>query len=150
MQRDRSGRMVYACEIGAAGCRSTGCTAHRCPFGWCQKYYICGNCWNEPEIKKAFTKESHEKCRINSEAMHAQEAEAKALQDAGQFLRVAALSTDHNSVHVIFRGANGIEAGRYMTHETYDAIPIGKNATIEDYEKIAGGSLPEAPTEFYK
>lgn len=147
----RSGREVYACEIGADGCHRTGCTAHRCPYGWCQRYYVCRACWAKPETKALFSKSGgkHERCRVNSIEFHTQEAEAEALKAAGKFVRVAALSTEDDRVHVIFRGANGIEAGRYMTHKTYDAIPIGKNATIEDYENIAGGSLLEAPTEFY-
>ncbi len=63
--RNYSGREVFACEIGKPGCRQTGCTAHRCPYGWCQKYYICKSCWALPEVKALFTKRggNHENCK---------------------------------------------------------------------------------------
>lgn len=72
--RSRSGREVYACEFGLSGCVSTGCKALRCPFGYCQRYYACGNCIKEARAKN-FTKQAHEKCRINSNAYAKREAD---------------------------------------------------------------------------
>ena len=147
----RSGREVFACEIGKDGCARTGCTKHRCPYGWCQRYYVCKACWAKPDVKALFTKRGgkHETCRVNSDAYRKRDIEADALRESGHLLRVAALNKDKKGVHVIFRGKDGVEAGRYMPKSVYDGIPIGTNATIEDYEKIAGCVLSTAPTSFY-
>lgn len=55
------------------------------------------------------------------------------LLDEGKFLRCSASTTDDGRVHVYFRNKDGKEMAYYMSKETYDSIPIGDNATPEDY-----------------
>lgn len=146
-----SGREVYACEMSEPGCQITQCKAHRCPFNWCQRYYICSNCWALPKIKKAFSKAGHESCRANSEKQAIKTAQKETLLNSGAWLRVAALSTDKivNRVHVIFRNGKNEERGFIMKHETYDAYPLGENITLPDYQKIEP-DMPEATTNIYE
>lgn len=146
-----SGREVYACEMSKPGCRVTGCKAHRCPFGWCQRYYICPNCWALPEIKQAFSKTSHESCRVNSEKQAIKDAQKETMLNNGAWLRVAAMSTDKivNRVHVIFRNGKNEERGFIMKPETYRAHPIGENITLDDYMKIEP-DMAEACTNIYE
>lgn len=80
---------------------------------------------------------------------------AKMLLDAGSYLRCSAAPCDANGVkhtgnnvkvHVLFRNKDGDKIGRYMTSETYNAIPLGKHATVADYELL--GEVEPAPGEF--
>lgn len=143
----KTGREVYACEIGAEGCQVTGCRAHRCPFGWCQRYYICASCWNRPEIKAKWTKQEHpQSCRENTEEYARKQAEESRMLAEGAYIRRSALTQEGNTVHVLFRNAAGEYRGHYMTRETYHAHPLGTPTTPEMYAKH--GTLLDAPTEF--
>lgn len=152
--RDKSGREVYACEIGAEGCKHTGCKARPCPYGYCQRYYVCGACWLKPEVKALFTREGgkHEACRISAEAYEIKETEKAQLLAAGKFLRVAALAQEGDTVHVIFRNGSGDEIGRYMPAAVYQAFGYSTNTTVEDYEaeamKRGAAAILSAPAEF--
>lgn len=150
-----TGREVYACEVQAEGCDRTGCRAHYCPFGWCQRYYICRSCWSKPETRKMFSKAGHEArgCKEESENFARKQAEAEELKAAGKFLRVAALNVDELGVQVLFTSGTGETIGRYMPVEVYQAIGYGVNAVLEDYQvKAAGLGFPtefkEAPAVF--
>lgn len=145
-----SGREVFACEVGKDGCKITGCKAHRCPYGWCQRYYICTQCWSLPEIKNQFTKKGgfHQSCKENVERWEIQEAERQELLNAGKFLRVAALGKEGDTIHVLFRNKDKDQIGKYMSAKTYQSYPIGTNVTVEEYEKVAGHPLLDAPSEF--
>ena len=57
------------------------------------------------------------------------------------------MGQDDGAVLVLFEGLNGKTIGRYMSHETYDAIPCLEPATPEDYAKF--GPVTEGPSEFY-
>ena len=147
---------MFACEIGKDGCNRTGCTAHRCPYGWCQRYYACAECWSKPEVKAMFTKAGgkHESCRINHEEYAKKEAQRAELLTAGKFLRVSALGLDENgTVQVIFRNGAGEEIGRYMPTDVYQALGYSTNTTLEDYEaeaiKQGASAVLPAPSEFY-
>lgn len=153
--RNRSGREVYACEIGGEGCKTEPCRAHHCPFGWCQRYYICAGCWARTDVKESFSSAGHDTrgCKKNSEEYNKEKAEAAELQASGKYLRVAALNVDGLGVHVLFRNGAGEVVGRYMPREVYNAISIGKNAIIEDFMIKAAGlgypsELQDAPVVF--
>ena len=68
-----------------------------------------------------------------------------ALIESGAMLRCSALGLNDQTVHVLFQGKAGTE-GFYMSHEAYDAIPLGTNATPDDYRKH--GELRPAPATF--
>ncbi len=61
----------------------------------------------------------------------------------GKYFRCAALAQG-NRVKVIFRNKKGNEMAFFMSPETYDAIPLNKEATIEDYRKY--GLVQKAKT----
>ena len=143
----RTRREVYSCEIGREGCDHTGCTAHKCPYGWCQRYYVCKSCWSKPEVKALFTKSGghHEKCKECSEDYQKKEDRKKELLAKGKRLRKSALGHHVGGVYrikVIFRDNSNTEYAYWMDKETYDAIPIGTPATVEDYEKY--GTIVES------
>lgn len=155
--RNGSGREVYCCEIGGDGCRRYPCTAHKCPFGWCQRYYICRNCWSKPEIKAEFNAKAHKKkgCKINNAEYEAQRAEEARLRAEGRYIRVSALDQGEAlGVQVIFTRGEGEAIGRYMPKEVYNAIKLGVIATPADYQEEErklglAGTIREAPASFY-
>jgi len=114
-----TGKEVYACEAELEGCLDYPCKAHHCPHGWCQRYYLCDNCWNK--LKATW-----------SELSHKREEEERELINSGKLLRVAALSHGEK-VKVIFRG-NKTEKAFWMNPETYHSIPLMQPATIEDFQ----------------
>jgi len=142
-----TGRDVYACEVGAEGCTSYPCRAHKCPAGWCQRYYICESCWSKESVKVAL-KNSHATCAGRSRQFEEREEERTKLLKEGKFLRTAALrSANGERVHVLFVNSEGVKKGFYMDPEVYRSIPFLENSTVEDY--AAAGRLVEAPESFY-
>lgn len=113
----------------------------KCPFGWCQAYAICPDCWKKPEVKKAMSKEAHATCKTSSDEYTAREQQKMYLYSKGEFVRCSAITRDdieRFNVEVTFR--NGDYAGCQhkkvlMEKETYHSIPLLVVATIEDYEK---------------
>ena len=49
---------------------------------------------------------------------------------------------------VLFRDSKGVEYGYWMTRETYDAIPLGVEATLEDFKKF-GEVVESLDTDIY-
>lgn len=144
--RNTAGREVYACEVEAAGCTYYPCTAHRCPYGWCQRYYICARCWALAETKAKFTKASHERCCINQLEWNARNQERAARLAAGEWLRCSALAIDDGRVHVLFENQAGECIGRYMSHATYDARALLENVSPADFAQY--GEVTDAPSAF--
>lgn len=132
---NHNGREVFACESGISpNCTQTGCRSHKCPHGWCQRYYFCRPCW---EIIKTTWKQKHEKCKVNSAEHHKREVRRGELLNQGKFLRCSALAHDTDGgtwVKVIFRDKGNTEKAFFMKPETYHAIPILTPATIEDFQ----------------
>lgn len=145
---NNSGKEVFACEIGKEHCNTFPCRAHKCPFNWCQRYYVCNSCWQIPEVKESFTKSAHSfrGCERYSKDFAKKEQEQKDLKSQGFYIRCSALAVDNvdplnvyndTVVHVLFRGINGDCKGLYMLGEVYDAFPLGVNVTMEDFIKKA-------------
>jgi len=129
----RTGREVYACEFSKEGCQTVNCKALKCPYGYCQRYYACPNC--QKKVKGEF-KKAHATCKVSIDAYNKKEAEKLEILEKGLSIRTAALSHENGVVRVVFRDKDGKENYTHMMKETYDAIPLGANATIEDYEKV--------------
>lgn len=133
------GREVYACEAHLTGCNDYPAKAHKCPQGWCQRYYFCDNCWN---LLRPTWKEKHDRCKTSLEAYNVQKAEEQDLLIQGEFLRTAALRQDDpERVKVIFRNSEGTKKAYFMGPDTYHAIELLKPATPEHYAMF--GSIQE-------
>lgn len=69
---------------------------------------------------------------------------------AGHFIRISALTTDDDKVHVLFQGlgpdSKPTIIGRYMKAETYESLPNNFVTTLDMYETL--GPLEEAPNTF--
>lgn len=123
---------------------------YKCPFGWCQAIALCAECRKKhPEY---VSKEYHRKhgCEQSHQEAVRQKAEYQALLNAGKFVRCSALSHSERpdlNVKVIFRGRSGEEA-YWMSHKTYDSIPILTNATPADFRKH-GRLIKAATTDIY-
>lgn len=121
--------------------RSGGVRKYRCPFGYCQATALCPDCKERhPEY---LSKELHRKngCEKNSQEFDQQEKEKADLLAQGKYVRCSALwHPPADKVKVIFHGQTGDKA-YFMTQATYRAIPLGVNATIEDYQ--AKGEITE-------
>jgi len=74
------------------------------------------------------------------------DAATKARLDAGDYLRAAASGLDDGNVHVLFRNKDGRYLGFFMADAAYDAIPLGTDASPDDYRKF--GPLETAPPDF--
>lgn len=117
-----------------------GVRKFRCPFGWCQAIALCPECRRKhPEYVSA---ETHRQagCEKRHQEFAEHEDQRKALIEFGEFVRCSALT--HRGKHpgpedvkVIFHGANGQYQTYWMSEATYHAIPLGVNATPDDYRK---------------
>lgn len=131
-------RMQLACDF----CSKIGEVRKiKCPFGYCQAYATCKAC------KPLNNKELHlrNKCDVYAKEYEENQLEKKRILEQGSFLRVSALGHGKNEgtpeyvceiVKVIFRNKDGLEKAFFMKPETYNKVPLGNNATIEDYQKI--------------
>lgn len=132
--RDRkTGREVFACEAGFTGCRVTGCRAVKCPFNWCQRYYVCPSCLPAFKVKH---KEHHQKgspCDISHREYEAKKKKEEDMLEQGAFLRAWA-TTDGGVVRVGFRNKDGEEQEYLMSHDTYDSFPLGEPVSLSDFE----------------
>lgn len=121
----------------------------RCPSNYCYPSALCKKCWTDKEIRAKFNKYHIDNdCAGKMQASQDKRDKEAAMIAAGAFIRCSALGQDDGRVHVIFRG-NDKEVGKYMAKETYAALPFDYPATPEDYEKIEGKTLENAPTNFY-
>ncbi len=141
----KTGRIALSCDFCG---RSDGTTKKiLCPHGYCSPLAVCPTCKVVGKhIHNEKGEDIHTRCKIQSELYNKKLSEKQLLLDSGEWLRVSALSTDDDRVHVIFRNGKGEEIGRYMRHETYDKLGIG--TTLKDYEALEI-DLKEAPTNFY-
>ncbi len=136
-------KMRLCCDLCG---RSGGVRKHRCPHGYCPSLALCNDC-KKLAVKDGRWKAAHVNCKASHEAFAARENKVAELKISGAFVRCSAMSQDDGSVLVLFEGLNHQTIGRYMSHETYDAIPLGEPATPEDYAKF--GAVTEGPGEYY-
>lgn len=111
-----------------------------CPFGYCPAPALCPEC--KTKYADTLKKEWHRKrkCDLGMLRHDLSNQEALCLLHTGHYLRCAALSHG-DKVKVIFRGLSD-EKAVFMAPETYDAFPLLKNVTLEDYAKI--GTVTDA------
>lgn len=129
-------------------CGGVGTTRKRpCPFGYCPARAACADCYKRQRAAGEYTKAAHAICGARDAQAKERDARQRALLAAGEAVRVAALGVDDEQgsprVHVLFRRADGSTVGRYMSHETYSAIPPLAPATPAHY--AAHGEVTEAP-----
>ncbi len=127
-------------------CNKPGATKQRCPFGWCQPLAACSDCKrNRPEVFQA-AKHRELGCEAQHKRFAAErKAEAEALE-RGEFVLIAGLSYDRNTVHAIFKSAAG-ERGAFVPAVIYEQRKTPQ--TLADFEALAGAPLPDAPTGMY-
>jgi hypothetical protein len=138
---DHHGRLC--CDIcGEAG----GARKYACPFGYCQATAACKKC--RAEKASHFGTAAHREygCERAHKRFAAQNARRAALLEAGHPVRCSALVAGTNGVHVLFDYQDRRTVGYYMSHATYDAIPLLEPATPDDYR--AHGELRDAPSAF--
>lgn len=127
---------------------SGGVRKIRCPFGGCPPVARCANC--RKHYASQHTKAHHRKMSCDGIFSESQKREARAtyLLFQGKFVRVSALNSGPDQVHVLFRSQAGEAKGFYVTKSAYDAIPLLEPATPEDYEKLC--TLVPAPDDFVR
>lgn len=127
--RNEKGNYVLSCDsCGNIG----GVLKRKCPHNYCPAPALCPSCWIERRGELKAYHETH--CKAASERYAAQRQREKDLMENGEFIRCAALSHD-DRVKVIFRGKSA-EKAFFMSHETYDSIPLGETALVSNYEKF--------------
>ncbi len=119
------------CDI----CGAAGAKKYRCPFGYCQATAACPRCRRERD--ELFGRAAHREhgCERLHNEYQAQQDEREAMLGDGKALRCSALGDDSGRVHVLFRRHDGQCEGWYMSSETYRSIPLGDNATPDDYRQ---------------
>lgn len=137
---------LLCCDICG---RSGGVRKRKCPFGYCQPIAACPSC--KKERAKIFTKEHHRErgCEKRSLELKAKLKKEAELLESGQAVRCSAMGVREGSeykVHVLFRKKDKTCIGFYMSKETYDALPLSKPFTPDDYRQH--GELIPAPPEF--
>lgn len=119
---------------------------HKCPYGWCQPYAICPDCWKKPEVKKGMSKEAHSNCKTNSEWSAEKDRKEKELKEANHYVRCSAIEVDYMTkpynIKVTFKNKNGQTKEFFMSKETYAAFPLLEPTTPTDYILTGGIVLP--------
>lgn len=154
---DMRGRLV--CDQ----CGDCGATRRRkCPSGYCPAAALCPTCNTQvrgeglPQKDGSRTtwKEIHKDCARRSAEYRAEEDKRRDLMAAGIPVRCSALGywDDSTRVRVLFATGDYMDARRQqlygydMMGATYDAIPLGTVATVDDYRKH--GAVVDAPGHF--
>ncbi len=128
-------------RCGQAG----GVIKRQCPHGYCPSPALCRKC--NAEVRADGTwKKHHANCKAGHDAFVARENAVKALLAHGAYVRCSALNAANGLVQVLFENQAGETIGRYVSRETYDAIPLMEPATPEDYARF--GVVTEAPETF--
>ena len=142
--RDNQGRLC--CDICG---QSGGVRKHRCPYGYCQAYAICPNCWNNPTKRQAW-KDMHVKneCKRLHEEFDAREKLTQNLLNNGFAVRCSAsyVRPVTDVVHVLFRKKDGTCDGYCMAESVYRSIELGVPATPDSFRQF--GVLTPAPSTF--
>ena len=127
------------CDIcGTAGARKV-----RCPFGYCPATAACSTC--RKTRKDILNTAAHriQGCEEGHRKFVEREERKARLLAEGQWLRCSAYGPS-GVVKVGFRNADGAEKQVLMPLEVYKAFPLATPVTLEDYERVAGVTLPLA------
>ncbi len=136
----RTNRLCCDC-CGQAG----GVRKRRCPHGYCPAAALCAKClklvkgdgrWNA----------AHVNCKAGHDAFVAREKKHHDLLNSGYYVRCSATGVG-DRVHVLFENKNGDTIGKFVSHETYDQIPLGEPVTPDDYALF--GLVESAPEEYF-
>lgn len=122
-------------------CGTKGARKHKCPCGYCPATSLCVAC-NKAVKADGRWKKHHENCAAGHAVFQARIDKEKILLSCGAYVRCSALNAG-DKVHVLFENKDGQTVGKYVSHETYDAIPLLEPVTPEDYAKI--GEVTDAP-----
>ena len=115
----------------------------KCPFGYCPALAMCPTCRKD---KANLMSEAHHKengCEVGHARSIIREYEWKKMLEAGRYLRSSALAHGDYMVKVYFTHKDKPVCW-WMNRQTYDAIPLLRIATIEDYKEY--GKVIEAKT----
>ena len=127
---------------------SGGVRKRPCPFGWCPPCALCPACYREIRSTGGFSKQTHGGCAMQQAAFRLEKIREQELLNEGRAVRCSALSVEGGRVQVLFRLKDGTTIGRFMSGECYNAIPLMKVATPEDYEALGIGEIDIAPGEY--
>lgn len=89
----------------------------------------------------------HDSCKVNHEIYAKEEAERARLEDAGEYIRTAALGKGDDVVRVVFRNKDGHELGYDMSRELYRSFEIGVPVTLSQF--MSAGECIESTTDLY-
>lgn len=125
------------CDI----CGKPHARKHKCPYGWCQPYAICSDCWKKPEVKQRMTKDAHSKCKEISEYDMERYRIQDELLNEGKYVRCSAITVGYEiapyNVKVTFRNKEGKTKEFLMSKDTYGSYPLLTPTTPDHY--IANG-----------
>ena len=124
-----------------------GVKTYTCPFRFCEQVAMCAECGGaHPEHR---TKVGHRSkgCEAGAAAARASQSERRQLANAGRYLLAASARVGGGVYHAVFRAGDS-KTGRFITAAVYDKCRGEQNPTLDDCQRWAGGSLPEAPCEF--
>lgn len=136
---DKNGRLC--CD----SCGAAPAVKVPCPFNSCPSMALCRACKEKHRDKQSREFHRAHGCERNHLEYVRQIEERRALLASGRALRCSALGVPRG-VHVLFESLRGT-VGYFMSEETYRALPLGVNATVEDF--AAHGALEPAPASFY-
>ena len=126
---------------------SGGVRKYKCPFGYCQPIAACEKC--RKDKRHLFLKPYHQAngCETGHQKFVAWQEEKQQMLAEGKRVRISALGTKENGVHVLFQDRFGNVTGYYIEPFAYDKIPVGANATPEMFMKYR--HIFSAPSSFY-
>lgn len=125
-------------------CGTAGARKRKCPHGWCPPPALCKKC-NDAVRADGRWEKSHCGCEKSAKVWSDRKAVEADKLNRGEYVRRSAIKAG-NLTHVVFRDKSGNCIGKFMTDETYCAIPIMTPASVSDFEKI--GALMDAPNVF--
>lgn len=138
-----TGRVVLACDFCGA-CDSTA-RKMRCPAGYCPAVATCSACYKAGKHKHS--PEQYRKCKGMSIEYERKRQKERDIIASGIPLRHAALAHGDETRVLFSTKKRSLSAGEkqtpnaisfyvHMPHETYDAVPLGIPATLDDYKAV--------------
>jgi len=132
----QTGREVLCCDFCGKSLGDPGIKFVKkksCPFGYCQAYATCNNCW--PKNNKKIHLDMY--CDVRAKEFDDRESKKQRILDEGNFIVVSALG--HNKgVKVIFRNKERQEKAFWIDEDKYPLKPLGQMniTTLKEYEDL--------------
>lgn len=120
---------------------------YRCPFRYCEQVAMCSACSKKnPNYKN---KSGHRVlgCEQKASELKAEQTARRQIFCSGGFLLASTRNINADLVHAVFRSESS-RVGRFLPKSYLQQYEHQPNPTLDDFERLNGSALPEAPAEF--